>query len=288
MKDISLLNIIKTKNAISKSTNIKFKDVKYVSSIFGGMSNKTYLFEASDKKYVVHISTKGYDLFLKRETELDALDKLKALDNIQKPVYLSEKLRIFEYIDGTSMNNLKYQDYYKEISECFHKLHDSNKLFKEDYKPFEFIEENIKLLNCELDELFVKSYGVLKENKDFLESRPVSPCHNDLQPSNLVLNDGKVYILDFEFAKNNDYLFDLASFGNLDFNDSLNIIKIYKPDYTEDELKALKLWRIAINCIWYLIAMKKKELGYDKPLKMDFREVALFFLNHNEDIIKSL
>ena len=288
MKEISLLNLIKTKRAISSSTNISYKDVKFDSSIFGGMSNKTYLFKTPDKKYAVHISTKGYDLFLKRETELDCLDKLKELDNIQKPVYLSEKLRIFEYIDGDSMNKIKYQDYYKEISNSFHKLHDSGKLFKEDYKPFEFIEMNMKLLNIEFDELFVKSYEVLKMNQEFLESRPVVPCHNDLQPSNLVLNDDKVYILDFEFAKNNDYLFDLASFGNLDFNDSLNIIKIYKPDYTELELKALKLWRIAINCIWYLIAMKKKELGYDKPLKMDFREVALFFLNHNTDIINSL
>ena len=146
----------------------------------------------------------------------------------------------------------------------------------------------MKLLNCELDDLFVKSYKILKDHQEFLESRPMYPCHNDLQPSNLVYNNGEVFILDFEFAKNNDYLFDLATFGNLDFKDSLEIIKIYKPDYSVEELKALKLWRIAVNCIWYLIAMKKKELGYDKPLKMDFREVALFFLNHNEDIIKSL
>ena len=113
MKDISLINLLKSKKAISRSINKSSKDVEYVSTVYGGMSNKTYLFKANDKKYVVHISTKGYDLFLKRETEYDALDKLKALDNIQKPIYLSEKLRIFEFIEGDSMNNIKYQDYYK-------------------------------------------------------------------------------------------------------------------------------------------------------------------------------
>ena len=77
MKEISLLNLIKTKRAISSSINISYKDVKFDSSIFGGMSNKTYLFKTPDKKYAVHISTKGYNLFLKRETELDCLDKLK-------------------------------------------------------------------------------------------------------------------------------------------------------------------------------------------------------------------
>lgn len=289
MKKITFLDLFSTKKAISKALNISSKSVKFVDVIYGGMSNKTYLFEADKKKYVSHIATKGYDLFLKRNAEKNAFQVLGTPDYIQKPVYLSDKVRVFEYCDGTSMNNMSYSRYYKEIAETFHKLHDSNKLFEYDYKPLEYLESMKNLLKLELNPLFYESMDLLNKNRTLLESRKLYPCHNDLQPSNLVMDsNNKITILDFEFAKNNDYLFDIATFGNLDFEDSINLIKYYDPNYTDEDIFVLKLWRICVNCIWYTIALKKKELGYDKKLKMDFNEVGLFFLNHNRDIIDSI
>ena len=290
MNEVIKKDLERSKDALSKTLNINSDDVKFVDSVYGGMSNRTYLLEACNKMYVSHIATDKYELFVDRITEKDALNTLGEKDFIQKEVYLSDEVRIFEYVNGSSMNHLDYKKHYKEISDTFHKLHDSNKLFKYNYNPFEYIYSMKNLLSTELDPLFYESLSLLEKNKELLENRKLYPCHNDLQPSNLIYDkkNKHITILDFEFAKNNDYLFDIASFGNLDFNDSINLIKIYNPNYTDEDMLVLKLWRIFINAQWYLIALKKKELGYDKELKMDFKEVGLFFLNHNRDIIDSI
>ncbi len=280
----------KIKEVLSKELHLNKKDISFDSEIIGGMSNETFLYkDINSKKYAVHYSTSGYDLFVKRAAEYDALDKLKDLKIIQKPVYLSNKLRIFEYVEGTPLNQMDYKAYYANVSESFKKLHNSNKLFKYNYNPFKYIKYIEKLDDIEFNDLYYKSMDILNKNKKELEKRKLYPCHNDLQPTNLVLTENnEIHILDFEFAKNNDYLFDIASFGNIDFNDSLNLIKIYNPNYTENDIKILKLWRIYINCLWYLVALKKELMGYSSILKLDFNEIAMYFLSKNKAIIETL
>ncbi|MFN8021603.1 MAG: phosphotransferase [Acidimicrobiales bacterium] len=47
---------------------------------------------------------------------------------------------------------------------------------------------------------------------------PLVPCHNDLLPGNVLFDDGRVWLLDFEYAGMNDVFFDL---GNLSINAGL-------------------------------------------------------------------
>ena len=48
---------------------------------------------------------------------------------------------------------------------------------------------------------------------------PAVPCHNDLLPANVLFDEGRVWLLDFEYAGMNDALFDL---GNLAVNSTLD------------------------------------------------------------------
>ncbi len=105
------------------------------------------------KKYVSHIATDWYDLFIDRKAELSALDVLKNKDFLQKPIYLSDELRLFEYVEGDSMNHIDYKKYYKEISQTFHKLYDTKKLFEYNYEPLKYIYEMNSLLSSTLDPL---------------------------------------------------------------------------------------------------------------------------------------
>jgi len=289
MENINKKDLEKVIEAFKKCLNVNNEDVKFLCVFNGGMSNRNYLFEVLGKKYVAHISAEGYELFVDRNNEYDCLDKLKNFKYSQKPIYLTDEVRIFDYVDGISMNTIEYGKYRNEIAKSFHKLHDETELLKENYEPFKFLDGLKNSLSQKFDDLFLESYNVLQKNKIFLENRPLCLCHNDLQPSNLVLNENnEVFILDFEFAKNNDYLFDLATYGNLDFNESIELLKVYKKDYSNEEMKALKLWRIFVNCQWYLVALKKYELGFDEILNLDFRGISMFFLSKNREIIDAL
>ena len=48
---------------------------------------------------------------------------------------------------------------------------------------------------------------------------PAVPCHNDLLPANVLFGPGRAWLLDFEYAGNNDRWFDL---GNLSVNAALD------------------------------------------------------------------
>ncbi len=48
---------------------------------------------------------------------------------------------------------------------------------------------------------------------------PAVPCHNDLLPANVLFGPGRTWLLDFEYAGNNDRWFDL---GNLSVNAALD------------------------------------------------------------------
>ncbi|MCB9498844.1 MAG: phosphotransferase [Bacillales bacterium] len=281
MKDINLFQENKIKRLLAESLPIDINNIHYVKRIIGGMSNKTYLFSCGKEEYSVHISDKLGDDFVSRDAEREAFHILSLSGIVPEAVYLNEKdnrYRIFKYIPGSALDKLDYKKYYFEIAESFHILH-SAKLLSKNYEPFVKIYDLKDKVKEEKDPLFFEVFSLLENRKKDLENRPLYFCHNDSQPSNLILGDNnKVYVIDFEFAGNNDYLYDIATFGNLDFTDSINMLKIYKEDASEEEYEYLKLWRLFINLQWYLVALIKHETGFDERLKINFKDVAEFFL----------
>ena len=271
----------KIQTIISTYEKIDAKNVKIIDQLFGGMSNKTYIAKGIDT-YSVHITDKDGLIFVNRDYELDALSKLKNNPYIQKDIYVvknDKRYRIFKYVDGKPLNEIDYIKYLKEISISLKSLH-SSPLFKYDYNPFNYLSYLENKVKLTLDDFYRDVKNILLSQKDFLESRKLYPSHNDFQPSNLVLNnENKVIVLDLEFAANNDYTYDIATFGNLDFNSSLLLLKEYNPSYTIDDLKSLYLWRMFIDLQWYLVALWKSELGFDKLLKLDFKEIGHYFLD---------
>lgn len=288
-------NIIESSRIFYRFKKIKkydFSNVHFSTRIYGGMSNKSYIYELNDEKFIVHISTKGSNLFVRRKYEADALLHLQGADFIQPPLYVNikdEKYRIFKYIEGVPLNTIPYHDYLKEIAHTMKELHSLPNQFGFDYKPYQYLDFLLNRVNLELDPSFYKGLDLVKHYKEEMCSRPVCPCHNDCQPSNMILGkDKKVYLIDFEFAANNDYIYDIASFGNLDFKESIFLLNIYNSNYTIEDLKVLFIWRIFIDLQWYLIAMKKYELGYNERFNLDFKEVALFFLNQSMPLIEAV
>lgn len=280
----------KVKTIISTYENIPPKNVKIVDQLFGGMSNETYIFKGIDL-YSVHITEKDGLVFVNRDYELDALSKLKDNPYIQKDVYVvkeDKRYRIFKYVDGKSLNEVDYIKYVKEIAVSLKSLHTSP-LFNHNYNPFDYLDYLEKRINMELCDYYYKAKELLNSYKEFLTSRKLYPCHNDYQPSNLVLNkNNNVIILDLEFAANNDFTYDIATFGNLDFSSSLVLLKEYNPLYTYEDLKSLYLWRIFIDLQWYLVALWKKELGFDDKLNLNFKDIAYYFLDQSKPLYDSV
>ena len=116
---------------------------------------------------------------------------------------------------------------------------------------------------------------------------PKVPCHYDYQPTNLVINGDKLYVLDWEFAGMNDPFYDIACYGNAGFDKALSLLEAYvgrQPKW--EELQRLYFHR-AFQCLqWYNVAIFKDRIGLSKDLNMDFNAVALFFFNMAKDLLE--
>jgi len=76
---------------------------------------------------------------------------------------------------------------------------------------------------------------------------PTVPCHNDLLPGNILFDDERVWLLDFEYAGMNDVFFDL---GNLSVNSELghdaeeHLLELYFGHLTNTSWARLQLMKM--------------------------------------------
>jgi thiamine kinase-like enzyme len=85
--------------------------------------------------------------------------------------------------------------------------------------------------------------------EDAFNAAPVAyvPCHNDLLPANVLFDDDRVWILDFEYAGMNDVFFDL---GNLSINsafgpdDDERLLRSYFGEVSPARLARVQLMKI--------------------------------------------
>ena len=130
----------------------------------------------------------------------------------------------------------------------------------------------------------------MKENQNFLEKQELVLSHNDFQRSNIVkADDGKYYVIDFEFVGNNDEIYDIAAFGNNSVEEGRKLLDAYF-DYspTADQIKRYYLWRIFISLQWCLMALIKDNNGEGKIHGIDFLGVSKFFLENAKEANKGL
>jgi thiamine kinase-like enzyme len=114
--------------------------------------------------------------------------------------------------------------------------------------------------------------GRLKEAEAALTARPIDwrPCHNDLLNENFLF-DGRLRILDWEYAGMGDPFFDLANFSvNHDFADEHDrlLLAWYFESPTPVDWARLKVTRIISDfreAMWGLVQTGISTLDFDFP-----------------------
>lgn len=264
------------------------KDARIISPISGGMMNRSFLSEYKNKKYILYISTEQANEMVDRPLEKENQQLVYELGITSKNVYFDtdKGIKVNEFIDGTSID--KTNDYDpKKVAELLKTLHSSKKLSREDYGPFKrFIAYENEALSFVKD--FDDDYKVIRNellaNQVFLESQEKTLCHNDSQRSNIVKgDDGKYYLIDFEFVGNNDPIYDISAFGNGLVKEGFEVLKETYGNPTDDEKRRYYLWRIFLSLQWHNVAIVKHYRGEGEKHGFNFLDVAKhFFLNATE------
>ncbi len=266
------------------------QDAHIVKRLEGGMSNYTYVVESCGKKYTYRVPGKFAEKFVDRVEEwnnIQEVDKLN-LNNETTYVEILSGEKLAEYVEGTILSETDIISYNDMSAKALKQIHNSQLRFK-DYNAFGRLADDERYCR-ETGFTHPAEYLELRQKleemrKHYAQVKPV-PCHCDYQPTNLVIDGDKLYVLDWEFAGMNDPFYDIACYGNAGFDKALALLEAYvghKP--TSEELRRLYFHR-AFQCLqWYNVAIFKDRVGLSKDLNMDFNQVALMFLGMAKDLI---
>lgn len=259
------------------------KDNILVDSRFlGGMSNYTYKVFVDGNPFVFRLIGDKGDVIVTPKIEYEHLKLIEHLNLTSKTIYFDVETgsKVSTFIDGEVLSkNLSNNDV-RLVAEALKTLHQSN-LEGFDYR----LEERLNHYESLLKNKPTDAYYVLKDfwfnlyNKHF-SKQPKVFCHGDAQRSNLIKYQNKVYLLDWEFSGMNDPYYDIASFGNIQFKDTLILLEAYlerKP--TIEEINKVKYYRMYQVLQWHIVANYKDEVGLSEKLHMDFGEIAKKYLN---------
>ena len=169
-------------------------------------------------------------------------------------------------------------------------MHQSDLRCSVDYNPFDRLSKNEKdLINLDFThpEKYLELRRFFNTFKEYLENLPKVLCHNDSQPSNFVSTNDNLFVVDFEFIGNNDLVYDIACFANMDIKDGEKLLDVYFDGISYEEMEVMKkrfyLWR-AFQCFqWFNVAMFKDLVGMSETLKLDFKMIALSYLKQIEE-----
>ena len=123
------------------------------------------------------------------------------------------------------------------LSSDLKKLHDSEITFENNFNVFEFIRSLHNEIDHEISS-FVPSfdwrllYRNILQLEKILDTLNISyaPCHNDICSCNILINEGKLILIDWERSGNNDPAWDIAFLSNslrLNAEEEYIVLKAY-------------------------------------------------------------
>ncbi|MDF9867702.1 thiamine kinase-like enzyme [Bacilli bacterium PM5-3] len=255
------------------------KDAIVIERLMGGMSNYTYLIEIEGEKYTFRIPGKGAEHFTNRKKEIAIMKEIEEYDFLPAPIINDEQTgyKVALYVEGKPLSEITPKPY-ELVAQMLKKLHNAPK-FMYDYEPLKRLEKYERITSG-LDPVYV----ALKEKwldiyDEILSKVELVASHGDSQTSNFVLGDKRLFLMDWEFAANNDPIYDIACFGNANFEEAIQLIEEYYESAGKKEYQRLYAWRMFQCLQWHNVAKYKQEIGLSEELSVDFDFIANAYLD---------
>lgn len=200
-------------------------------SRMGGLTNHTYKVTMTNgDEYVVRIPGEGTEEMIVRKDEMVSTKLACDLGVDAQMLYFGDDgSKVTEFIKNAetmSAETICAPERIKQVAEIFKKMHTSGADTKVPFEVFEMADSYEKIIN-DNNVMMYDDYAEIKaevmrikaEIDGSIEIKKV-PCHNDPLCENWVVGDGRMYLIDWEYAGMNDGMWDLADVSiEASFND---------------------------------------------------------------------
>jgi len=287
------------------------KDIA-ISVLKGGITNILYRVQSEKGDIAVRIYGNKTELFIDRDSEADAIEKMARFDISPKLVkYLpGEKTTIVDFIAGgytLSNSDFLRKDLITKAAETIRKIHESGASFKRVFNPLKEIEAMYGILKNTLKnggiisgasypefdiERTVVRLKKLYKIIDIPENKYTS-CHNDLLADNFILNpSGCIQLIDWEYAGMAPKYYDIADM----FQEILipaNIERIFVEYYCDGHdpdknLRMIDLFRPFPDIFWFLWSMIQNKISMIDFDFYSYGKTKYFNALHNLEYLKEI
>ena len=236
-----------------------------------GMTNNNYLVETTNRKFIVKFFGKGTDKLINRIAEKNNLENLRDLElDVENYIFdIEEGIKVNEYIENAITFDAHYiKTKNKEVAGILQKVHGSGKELEGEFKIFDEIKKYEDLIQGEIkyayyDKIREKVFGLKAHLEEIGIDR--KSCHIDLVPENFIEDEnGRVYLIDWEYSAMNDPMWDLAALfieSNYRKSEEGEFFKYYYSENTPVSVAKIMIYKILQDFLWSLWTIYKEEQG---------------------------
>ena len=253
------------------------RDIKDITILKKGMTNRSFLFTCKEKKYIMRIPGEGTDYLINRKEEADVYRAIADKDICDPIVYINPDngYKITEYYENTRVCD---PDNVEDLKRCMKKLksfHDMNLKVSHKFSLFERIDYYESLWDGIPSGY--RDYRKTKENvfslQSYIKEHTEKMCltHIDAVPDNFLFvkkgEEEELRLIDWEYAAMQDPHLDIAMFCIYAMYDKEQIdrlIDIYFDDQSPPETR-IKIYCYIAACglLWSNWCEYKRILGVE-------------------------
>lgn len=263
----------KAMELVSKVFQVPESEIVHIRCLKSGMTNKSFLFQIHGKHYICRIPGPGTELLINRRQEKAVYDTVAPLGITERVLYFNGEngYKISEYYEGARTADSENPE---DISRCLELLRTFHQAGLHVDHSFDLKErigfyEGLCMAHGGIP---FEDYAAVRQQMNQLLDRieglhrPQILSHIDPNVDNfLILKDGSVRLIDWEYAGMADPILDIAMcaiYSYYDFDRAEALLDLYlERPATEEERFVLTAFMALSGFLWSLWAVYKSALG---------------------------
>lgn len=284
LKENGVSESIFTDSIDALSENFNLADIKDFYAIKKGMTNRLFHFRYMNEEYLIRIPGEGTERLLDRYQEAWVYKTLEGRNITDRYIYINPKngVKITEYITEAHTCDIENTE---EVRMCIRHLYHFHQLKLTGYVEFDMFEKLVEYENGCMHDIaeYFRDYEETKKKiwglKEVIDRMPIQKqlCHVDPVPDNFLVKNGKIYLIDWEYAAVGDPHMDIAMFciyAGYDKNKIDEVIGFYFKEGCPDILRKKIYAYVAVGgLLWTIWCEIKRDSGvcFDEYEKIQYQ-----------------
>lgn len=260
---------------VAEVFHVKEADIRDIRCLKSGMTNQSFLFQVQGRHYICRIPGKGANLLVNRQEEAAVCEAVRPLNLSEHVVYMDPKTgykiaEFYEHARNARSDNWTDMERCMDLLKRFHECGVTVEHEFDIRERISFYERLCMAGNGTLFEDYEMVRRWMDELMDMLDTlnRPKVLAHIDSNVDNfLILPDGSLRLIDWEYAGMCDPLIDVGMCGIYSYYDEENmdrLLDVYlKRSATDEERRVMYAYAALGGFLWSLWAVYKSALGVE-------------------------